>query len=142
MVNDMKKSMHEMFERMRLDPDGWFLCAFSNIRDYQLKPRDLRLDIPLKIPSGEVLFNLYFMRVNMVEPCHFCSDKGPSWLIKTDQGYEWRVFENECPNPVVSSRSDALDFVYRMLKSCTGERDAVNIVRMVDVNLSVAGILP
>ena len=82
------------------------------------------------------------MRVKVVEPCHFRSDNGPSWLIKTRQDYEWRVFEIERPSPVVSSRSDALDFVYSRLKPCIGERAAGDIVQMVDVNLSVAGILP
>lgn len=138
----MKTSTREMFERMRRDPDSWFMCVFSSIRGYRLKPRDLRLDIPLKTPSGEVLLNLYFMHVNMVEPSHFRSDKGPLWSIKTDLGYEWRISEKERPCPVVSSRSDALDFVYRMMKSSVGEHDMENIVRMVDMNLSVHGILP
>lgn len=83
------------------------------------------------------------MRVKVVEPCHFLhSDKDLSWLIKTRQDYEWRVFEIERPSPVVSSRSAALDFVYSRLKSCIGERAAEDIMQMVDVNLSVAGILP
>ena len=108
-----------------------------------MKPGDLRLEIPVKTLSpGGIPLSLYFMRVKVIEPCYFRSDKGPSWLVKTSQAYEWRIFEKERPNPVVSSRSDALDFVYRRLKLCIGERAAGDIVQMVDVNLSVAGILP
>lgn len=133
-----------MFERMRLDPDGWFLCVITHIRNVQTRSGDLRLEIPAKIAptaSAKVPLCLYFLRVNGVAPLDFDSDGRQAWFIKTNLG-SWRVFENECPNPVVSSRSDTLNFLYIRLRSLFGKHDAVNIVQMVDVNLSVAGILP
>ena len=144
MVNDMKKSMHKMFERMSLDPGGWFLCIITYDQNLPTKPGDLRLEIPTKISpalSECTMLNLYFMHVKAVKPylCH--SDKGQSWLITTDMDYEWLVFEKECPNPVVSSRSDAVDFVYNKIKSLFRKYDAQNIMQTIDLSLSIHGIL-
>ena len=140
----MKTSARKMFEHILLNPDGWFLCVITHIRNVQTRSGDLRLEIPAEIAptaSGEVPLSLYFLCVNGVAPLDFYPDGRQAWFIKTNLG-SWRVFENECPNPVVSSRSDTLNFLYKRLKSHFGKHDAVNIVQMVDVNLSVYGILP
>lgn len=145
MVNNMKKSMHEMFERIRLNPDGWFICIITYDQNLPAMHGDLRLEIPVKIApamSGCTMLNLYFMHVKAVKPylCH--SNNGQSWLITTNLDYEWLIFEKECPNPVVSSRSEAVDFVYNKIKSLFRKHDAQNIVQTIDLNLSVHGILP
>lgn len=139
----MKKFTHEMFERISLDPDGWFICMITHDQGLQTKQGDLQLEIPAKIApmaSAGVPLCLYFMRVNAVKPCDFEPDKGPSWFVKTSLGWAW-VFENH-QNPIVSSRSDAVDFVYHKIESLFGKYDARNIAQMVDLNLSVHGILP
>lgn len=139
----MKKFTHEMFECMSLDPDGWFICMITHDQSLQTKRGDLRVEIPAEIAptaSAKVPLCLYFMCVNAVKPCDFESDKGSSWFVKTGLGWTW-AFENH-QNPIVSSRSDAVDFVYHKIKSLFGKYDARNIAQVVDLNLSVHGILP
>ena len=142
----MKESAREMFERMRLDPDGWFLCRITYDQNLPTKPGDLRLEIPTKISPvisdcTMPMLNLYFMHVKAVKPYLYHSDKGQSWLITTNLDNEWLVFEKERPNPVVSSRSDALDFVYNKIKSLFRKYDVQNIMQTIDLSLSIHGIL-